>query len=411
MKRRLLCLLMVLCMMTTRVSAMEILDTEEYTDAASVMTQDSVLDLEVTTGNPAEECRIELQLPDEKSMALLEEVYDFVWVQKNRPVRFYDEETQQKIQALIPDTDIDALHLTEFMAQTMHGEPAEGEEVVVERLLDVDYQVGQLVVVVLGREEENGEYRWYPYLGEVPQLGLIRYVIPEEEYSELSGWPQVIYHVLTIRVGKRGGVVEETEIKKDPVVTPSKAAEDIEKIEKWYSETGAEIEDDFRIYLVDQTKEMTEEVVRIGRFIASEDGEAKPVIDWFPEERVSEAQLLLGEDVELDKMIVYDAAAVMQENYKDTYGDVAAESVLTAAYSPERRMFVMLGFERPQEELDAIPEAERDAVTHFIWYVQRAEAGEDVARIVFKQLALTKMDEEPALMLVFSEPLEDTDEQ
>lgn len=406
MKRKLFCLLMALCMMTTCVSAMEILDTEEYTDAASIMTQDSVLDLEVTTVNPVEECGIVLQLPGEESMELLNEVFDFVWVQKNRPVRFYDKETQQKVQALIPGVDIDTLHLTEFMGQTMHGEPTEGEEVVVERLLDVDYQAGQLAVVVLGYEEESGEYRWHPYLAEVPQLGLIRYAIPAEEYNELSGRPQVIYQVLTTRIGERGGVVEETEIKKDPVVTPSKAAEDIEKIEKWYSETGAEIEDDFRIYLVDQTKEMTEEVARIGRFIASEDGEAKPVINWFPEERVSEAQLLLGENVELDKMIVYDAAAVMQENYKDTYGDVAAECVLSASYSSECRMFVMLGFERPQEELEAISEAERDAVTHFDWYVQRAEAGEDVAEIVFKQLALTKMDEEPALILVFSEPLE-----
>lgn len=410
MKLRIIGMIVVLCMMAVSASAMEMLDAEEYTDVPSVMTQDAVADIEVFSEKPVEPLRIVLQQPDETSMALLEEVYDFVWRQQNRPVRYYDEETQQKIQALIPDVDIDALHMTEFMAQEMHGQPGEGKEVVIERLLDVDYQPGQLAVVVLGYEMENGEYRWFPYLGEVPELGLIRYTVPEADYSLLHEQDQIIYHVLTTRVGKRGDVLTHSEIITEPNATPSKMAEDIVTIRRWYTENGETIDDLFRIYLVDRSEEMMREIERIGKFLSKENPEApgstNPVINWFPEDRVNEAKLLLGDEVNVEEMIVYDVVAAMQEGYKDTYGDVVTENVFTAVYSPECSMVVMLGFPLPEEELAEVEADQLDQVTHFEWYVQRAESVGDVVEIAFKQLVLPRMETEPAMLLVLSEPLE-----
>lgn len=408
MKQKICALVAILCMLFCTASADKMYN-EEYTDVTSVMTQDSVVSLELFTEEPVQEPSITLQQPDEKSMALLEDIYDFVWRRENRPVRYYDEETQQKIQDLVPGMDIDALHLTEFMAQEMYGELTHA--VVVERLLDVDYQPGQLVIVVLGYEQEDGTYRWFPYRGEVPELGMIRYTIPVEDYMELVGQPQVIYHVLTNRVGARGEVLKYSASKSVRIETPSKGYRDISYVHHWYSTNGETIEDNFRIYLVEKTREMEREIDRIGAYLAEElpGGETNKIINWFPEERVSEAQLLLG-DVDRETLIGYDIVAVMSEDYKDTYGDVATENRFTAAYSPERRMVAMLGFPLEAEELPDLPPEELEKITHFEWYCLRTEAienieKEDIVEIVFKQLVIPDMETEPALLVVLSEPL------
>ena len=73
MKRILCCIIAALYMFGFGAYAFEMTD-GEYTDVTSVMTQDSVLDLEVFTDEPEEECYIVLQQPDVTSMALLEDV-------------------------------------------------------------------------------------------------------------------------------------------------------------------------------------------------------------------------------------------------------------------------------------------------------------------------------------------------
>jgi len=418
MKLRICCLLALALMLAMSASASLMVD-EEYTDVTSVMTQDAVLELEWFSEEPEEELSINLQQPDKQSMQLLEDIYDFVWREGNRPVRYYDEETQQKIQALVPGVDIDALYLTEFMAQDMHGVPREDEDVVVERLLDVEYQPGQLVVVVLGYEDPVdedgvGEYRWFPYRGHVPELGLIRYTIPKEDYDILTQQEQVIYHVLTIRVGARGDVLVHYEASMDRNEVPSKRAENLITINKWYSSTGAVIEDNFSIFVVDKTKEMNREIERIGRYLAEElpDGEHNKIINWFPPELVNQAQLLIGEEVDRETLIGYDIVAVMSKEYKDTYGDVSTESNFAPAYSSEKKMVSMLGFPLEEDELPDLPPEELEKVTHFEWYCLRTEAHDtsevsDMVEILYKQLVIPWMEEEPALLIVLSEPLEE----
>lgn len=388
---RYMAMLMILVISACPAFAIEMLDEDEYTDVPTVMTQDSVVSVEAD-----QECMITLRLPEDWSMELLEDVYNFVWKEKNRPVRYYDEETQKKIQELVPGVDIDVLHMTEFMGQDMTGEPE--ETVHVERLLDVDYQPGQLIVVVLGYEEENGEYRWFPYRGNVPELGLIEYDIPVEDYELLVGKP-VIYHVLTTRVGARGDILVNSEIITERVYLPSKDVEDIVRIRRWYTSTGETIDDYFRIFLVDKTQPMLDEIARIGEFLVDEEAE-NAAIDWFPEERIEEAQLLI-EDVDVRELLIYDVVAVMSEEYKDTYGDVSTENIFKSAFNSEGKMVVMLGFFN--EEAEEEP--------YFEWYCLRAEAmEEDYVEILFKQLVIPTMEEEPAMMVVLSEPIVEEEE-
>lgn len=117
MKRLLAWLLTAMKLYT--VASAESLTNDDYTDVPTAMTQDSVAELLAT-----EDCLVETLQPDEESIALLDSVYRFVWEGKNRPARYYDVPTQEKIAALISG-DIDALHMTEAMRLQLTGAPAE----------------------------------------------------------------------------------------------------------------------------------------------------------------------------------------------------------------------------------------------------------------------------------------------
>lgn len=381
--KRLIALLLVLLIST---AAAESLVNDEYTDVPTVMTQDSVAELFAN-----EDCLIETLQPDEESVALLNSVYRFVWEEKNRPARYYDELTQQRI-AELAGCDIDILHMTEAMRLQLAGTPA--NLVTATMRLNVEYYVGQLIVVVLGIPQGDGAYEWYPYRGRVETLGEIKWDIPVADWTELCKQP-ISFHVLTDRIGPRGGRIwgMEAYYEKTPPVF-SKDSGDVMKVRYWYDEWGERIEDDFRVFLVDLTKPMEEEVQRIGAHVAA----GHPILDYFPGERKSEALLMLPVNVDPATLVAYDIIALMDENYKDTYGDVSVEIIFGTTYVPEKAMIILAGFANEAE-----PEAP------FVeWYVLRAEAlkERDSVEIGLKQLFLPWMEEKPLMLVVISEMLD-----
>lgn len=392
MKKMAICLLLILCLLSGSALASDMnIVNEAYTDALSVMTQDAVLAFEAD-----DPCSVTVLEPYAEAMAMLEEIYTFVWKEENRPARYYDEETQLKITELIDGGDIDILHMTEFMGLELLGEPEETVPMGV--LMDVDYRPGQLIVVVFALEQEDGDYRYFPYRGTVPSNGLIVFEVPADEY-ELIMAQRAIFHVLTDRIGARGHAVYQEEQNAQPAAVPSMSAGDLAQIRGWKSMSGETIDDQFSIFVVEKTKEMHDEIERIGLHL-EEGGKA---IEWFPEEIRAEAQLQLPVDVDVSDLVIYDVEALMAKDYKDTYGDVATESRFAAAYSPEYSMTALLGF--PIEDAQEAP--------YLDWHCLRAEALETVldedgcVEIVFKQLVIPTMEEEPAMLVVFSEPMED----
>ena len=384
--------LMMLAVMLISTAWAESLVYDEYTDVPTVMTQDSVLEL---TAN--ENCLIETLQPDEESIALLDSVYHFVWDEGNRPARYYDVVTQQKISELAGGIDIDILHMTEAMRLQLTGAPEKLVTATME--LDVEYYVGQLIIVVLGIPQGEGEYIWYPYRGRVETMGQIKWDIPLGEWNELCKQP-ISFHVLTDRVGPRGERIWHEKKYKDRIDIFSKDSHDVIKTRRWYTETGKVIEDDFRVWLVDLTAKMQEEVLRIGEHVA----DGKPILDYFPAERKAEALLMLPVNVDPDALVAYDVIAMMDENYKDTYGDVNVEILFGTAYSHEKAMIILAGF--PIEDAKDAPYVE--------WYVLRAEAleaakgdvNDHAVEIGLKQLFLPWMEEKPLMLVVMSEPLE-----
>ena len=384
--------LMMLAVMLISTAWAESLVYDEYTDVPTVMTQDSVLEL---TAN--ENCLIETLQPDEESIALLDSVYHFVWDEGNRPARYYDVVTQQKISELAGGIDIDILHMTEAMRLQLTGAPEKLVTATME--LDVEYYVGQLIIVVLGIPQGEGEYIWYPYRGRVETMGQIKWDIPLGEWNELCKQP-ISFHVLTDRVGPRGERIWHEKKYKDRIDIFSKDSHDVIKTRRWYTETGKVIEDDFRVWLVDLTAKMQEEVLRIGEHVA----DGKPILDYFPAERKAEAMLMLPVNVDPAALVAYDVIAMMDENYKDTYGDVNVEILFGTAYSHEKAMIILAGF--PIEDAKEVPYVE--------WYVLRAEAleaakgdvNDHAVEIGLKQLFLPWMEEKPLMLVVMSEPLE-----
>ena len=389
--KRLITLLLIVVVFAT-VAMAESLVNEGYTDVPTAMTQDSVVEILAS-----EECVIEALQPDEESIALLDDVYTFVWEEGNRPARYYDEETQQEISELAGGIDIDILHMTEAMRLQLTGEPENAVESIMR--LDVDYHVGQLIIVVMGIPQEDGSYEWYPYRGRVETVGEIIWDIPVEDWNKLCLQP-VSFHVLTDRIGARGERIWHYEEEQEHYEIFSKDSGDVINVHEWYTENGEIIEDDFRVWMVDLTYHMQEEVLRIGEFLA----EGNLLMDWFPVERKNEAQLMMPEGTDMDALVAYDIIALEDENYKDTYGDVNVKITFATAYSTDKAMIVLAGF--PIENAEEEP--------YFEWYVLRAEAIVPVegaessyeVEIGLKQLILPRMEEEPMMLVVISEDLE-----
>lgn len=353
-----------------------------YTDVPSVTTQDSVHEASVSADG-----QVEVLPPDQAAVAQLEEVYDFVWSQKNRPARYYDEETQRAIQDLVPEVSIDSLYMTEFMGLQLSGGAGEEDALTLSMQLEPQYVPGQLIVAVLGIVQEDGSYRWYPYRGQVPETGLIRWDIPEDEFSDLTK-EKTLLHVLTIRPGAGGGeaqAVPQTEKE----IRPSRQSGDLSQVDGWRSTSGAEIDDEFRVFFVDFTEPMQQEMQRMEQFIS----EGNAPIEWFPEEIQAQAREMKLDGRSLDRTVIYDVAAVMDENYKETYSDVATDNRFATSYSAEKEMFALVGFWTENEE--------------FEWHYLRANGINESTgvEIVYKQLILPTMEEKPAMLIVFSEPL------
>lgn len=393
MKRKILSLLTLAAfVLTTGAVTVSAIIGVEYTDVPTVTTQDSVISVEAN-----QECVVEVLQPDEGSRDLLNDVYKFVYEEENRPVRYYDEQTQEKIQALCGNLNIDVLHMTEAMRLQLTGEPE--EIAVVDMELDVEYKPGQLIVVVLGIPGNELEYSWYPYRAVVPKKGLIRWGIPEEDWELLCEQP-VVFHALTVRTGPGGEILWGEDVFPDSDKVFSKDSGDVYRTHRWYTESGEMIKDDFRLFLTDLTEPMQAEVLRIGEHV-QEDG---LILDYFPDERKAEALLMLPEGIDEAELIAYDIIALRSENYKDTYGDVNVEIQFGTSYDTEKAMIVLAGFE--------IKDAQEQP--YMEWFVLRTEALEivedetltDVVRIGLKQLNLPDMEEEPLMLVVISEELE-----
>ena len=281
--------------------------------------------------------------------------------------------------------------MTELMR--LHAPAAEPQaELLVKMLLDVDYQPGQLVAAVLGDTSDPEALVWTAVPAEVTALGLVEFTAPQDLMQALQN-EDVIFSLLTIRPGRRGGVVtyrEET----IHVELPSKTAYDVTRIVKVTDENGDPLPHAFQLLVVDETPQIQEEMKRLRAHVKEQ---KKPAVAWLPQEDQISVQLLLGDALEKERLVVYDYLPLITIDYVDTYGDAIAAFTFATPYAPGQAVVTALGLPK---------EGAAEGETAMTWTVQRARvsaAGE--VEIVFDQLSLSGMGEQTGLLLVLSQPL------
>lgn len=387
MKKRILGIGLALMLLTVSASAAVL------TDAPGTPTQDRAAALDARWEDEARTAYDLRELPaDHLTVNQAVDVYDFVYEQGNRPVRWYPEDTQKAIEAII-SVDPDTLHMTELMR--LHAAeivpPADLEATMT---LNIDYQPGQLTVVVLGDTSDPANLVWTPVESRVIANGQVEFNVPQALMAQLQG-KDLLLSLLTVRQGARGTVeVETTEV---PENLPSKQAGDTTRVVKTVNRDGQALPDDFKIAIVPETELIQREIKMLGQFVTEQE---QPALNWFPEEDQNRVRYLLGVDGE--ELIVSDYVPLITEDFRPTDGDAVGTLSFATPYSESQTIVTALGI--PDKNADNADEIQ-NGKTQMKWSVQPAIVREGgVVDVVFDQLALIDMGTETGLLLMLSEP-------
>ena len=387
MKKRILGICLALMLLTVSASAAVL------TDAPGTPTQDRAVALDARWEDEARTAYDLRELPaDHLTVNQAVDVYDFVYEQGNRPVRWYPEDTQKAIEAII-SVDPDALYMTEFMR--LHAAeivpPADLEATMT---LTIDYQPGQLTVVVLGDTSDPANLVWTPVESRVIANGQVAFNVPQAWMAQLQG-EDLLFSLLTVRQGARGTVeVETTEV---PENLPSKQAGDTTRVVKTVTRDGQALPDDFKIAIVPETELIRREITMLGQFVTEQE---QPALNWLPEEDQNRVRYLLGVDGEA--LIVSDYVPLITEDFRPTDGDAVGTLSFATPYSESQTIVTALGI--PDKNADNADEIQ-NGKTQMKWSVQPAIVREGgVVDVVFDQLALIDMGTETGLLLMLSEP-------
>lgn len=368
----------------------------EGTDVPGTPTQDAVVSLAAEWMDEAHAPYAMQVMPaDPLTMDVITQIYSFVYEENNRPVRYFPEETQAQIEAMLSgQVDPDALYMTEFMR--LYAPEANAQaDLLADMQLDVGYEVGSVILVVLGDTSDPEKLVWTPVESEVTALGRVAFTVPQALMDALQG-EDVLFSLLTVQQAGRGGIARfEQDDDTKPVELPSKTAYDTTRIVKMIAADGGSLEDAFELIVVEESETIKDELARIREWVKVRQ---QPLCSWLPEESQSEIQLLLGDGLAKEALVVYDYLPLITKNYKDAYGDVVSNFTFATPYRPGQQVVTVLGL--PRE--GTVEEDE----TLMDWAVQRAQVKEDGGvEIVFDQLALIGMGQETGLLLVLCEPL------
>lgn len=371
----------------------------QYTHVPGVETQDTVLSLIARAIEQTEEAEtsdyiIQVQQPTELSARTLTQLLNAVQINVLPAVSCFDEEVQAEIQLLLPEgMDADALYMTEFMSLLPEAWESDAR-IEVEVQFDVDYQPSQVVVAVIGVENEEGAIEWKPLAAEVRELGLICFEIPAEWHQKIKN-VETLFAVLTDRIGDRGDVVEGDQTQTTP---PSKTAGDLVQIPGMSDAEGNELPEEFRIFSVDETEDILNEIAMIQAHLEETvEKPAEPIFSYFDADMQNRIRLLLPEDVDMEGLLAYEVLPVMAEGYQETYGDAMVSFVFATPYTQDQQLVVALG---------QMKESCEEGEDPMEWTALRAMVVEDQVNIIFSQAVIPQMQQEAALMIVLSTPIQ-----
>lgn len=395
MKRRILgfCLALAMILATCGITA----SAAVLTDAPATPTQDRVVSLEATWDD-SEKTPYDLQaLPADKlTVDNTTDVFEYVYEQQHRPARWYPRVTQKAIEKMV-SVDIDALYMTEFMRLSAPeiDPPAELNAVMT---LTIDYQPGQLTVVVLGDESDPNHIVWTPVESRVTDVGRVEFDIPQSLMKQLEG-EELLFSLLTVRDGTGG--TASVQVTEAPSSLPSKQASDTIRIITTTGQDGQARPDDFLLKIVPETNVIQWEIKLMRNFLKTEPAEEHTAIKWMPTEDQNRIKYLLNS--EGDKLIVSDYLPIVSEDFRQTDGDAVGTLSFATPYKEGQVIITALGIPKPDLDLSTIDETWDE--TLMVWSVQPAVVRKNgVVDIAFDQMALIDMGDQTGLLLVLSEP-------
>lgn len=395
MKRRILgfCLALAMILATCGITA----SAAVLTDAPATPTQDRVVSLEATWDD-SEKTPYDLQaLPADKlTVDNTTDVFKYVYEQQHRPVRWYPRVTQKAIEKMV-SVDIDALYMTEFMRLSAPeiDPPADLNAVMT---LTIDYQPGQLTVVVLGDESDPNHIVWTPVESRVTDVGRVEFDIPQSLMKQLEG-EELLFSLLTVRDGTGG--TASVQVTEAPSSLPSKQASDTIRIITTTGQDGQAKQDDFLLKIVPETNVIQWEIKLMRNFLKTEPAEEHTAIKWMPTEDQNRIKYLLNS--EGDKLIVSDYLPIVSEDFRQTDGDAVGTLSFATPYKEGQVIITALGIPKPDLDLSTIDETWDE--TLMVWSVQPAVVRQNgVVDIAFDQMALIDMGDQTGLLLVLSEP-------
>lgn len=384
MMKRVLGMALALTVLTASASA------AVFTDAPGTPTQDRAVSLTAVWQDEQQTTYDLKDMPaDQLTMNTATDVYDFVYEQGNRPVRWYPEDTQKAIEAMV-SVNPDVLYMTEFMR--LHAAEAEAtSELDATMTLKIDYQPGQLTVVVLGDTSDPENIVWTPVESQVTETGVVTFQIPAELMSQLQG-EDLLFSLLTVRQGSRGTTtVVTTEV---PDVLPSKQAEDTTRIVETVTADGTAKPHDFELEIVPETSLIQRELTLLGQYVTEQQ---QPALSWLPEEDQNRVRYLLGTDG--NDLIVSDYVPLISKDFRPTDGDAVGSLSFATPYQEGQTIVTALGLPKEDGSTSNGDESQMD------WIVQPATVrANGVVDVVFDQLALIDMDTETGLLLMLSVP-------
>ena len=334
--------------------------------------------------------------PDQHTIDIVNEAYDFVYKQNHAPVEYFPEKTQKQIAELCSGIAPEALFISEMMK--MNADPSDVKaDLDVDMEYDVNYQPEQLVIVVLGIDEDK-EMNWEALKAEVPEKGIIKFTVPEEIAEKLKD-NDFMLSVLTVLDGD--GLYEVKRVEETQhIEVPSKSAYDVVVVKEIVTKKDGEPAK-FKILQSPETDVIKEELLKIKKHVMEDE---LPIVQYLPKTICDEMQLLLGEEFDLNTLVAYDYLSLVTEDYDKIYGDADAELTFATPYKKDKKAVTVLALPKDIAKKDA----EKGEEEFMDWSIQRAEITDDYTlTTTFDQLGLEKMGYETGLLLVLSEKLED----
>lgn len=312
--------------------------------------------------------------PDQLTADTLASIYTFVVKENNRPVRYFSEDVQKAIAAML-NGNPDALCMSDFLRMTA-AEADVQADLVLTLALDANVEPGQFAVALLGDVTAPDAIVWTAVETKVVAEGQVECLIPQTVAAQLQG-KDVLFALMT---GKAAGEDANVQL-------PSKTAGDIAGVAAVKAEDGAVLAADFEVAIVDETETVAAEAAKLQEHIKTAN---LPASEFFGEDVEKEIQVLLGADTDVKSLVVYEYAAVAAKNYKDEYNNVIAAFHFATPYADGQKVVAVV----------TLADAEKT-----IWLPQRAEVKDGAVDIVFDRLALSKMAEAPAMLVLLSEAI------